>query len=278
MQTVTTIAELRAARRHLPEPVGLVPTMGYLHDGHASLAAQARAENASVITTIFVNPGQFDRADDLAAYPRDLERDLQLLAQLGVDLVFAPQAGEIYPDGFQTYVEVEQVSRPLEGAHRPGHFRSVATVVAKLFNLAQAQRAYFGQKDAQQVRVIQQMVADLNFPVEVVVCPIRREPDGLAMSSRNSYLTPEQRAAAPIIFRSLKAAGTAYQAGERAASALRQVMLDVLATEPLAQVEYVSVADADTLAELDEITGQALCSMAVRMGKARLIDNLLLPS
>lgn len=274
MKAITTIAELRLARRELAEPVGLVPTMGYLHAGHASLVERARAENASVIVTIFVNPSQFDRADDLAAYPRDLERDLQLLAQLGVDLVFAPPAGEMYPDGFQTHVEVAQVSRPLEGAQRPGHFRGVATVVAKLFNLAQAQRAYFGQKDAQQVRVIQQMAADLNLPLEIVACPTRREADGLAMSSRNSYLTPEQRAAAPVLYRSLQAAEAAYQAGQRDTSILRQVMLDVLAAEPLARVEYVSVADALTLAELDQVAGPALCSLAVHVGRARLIDNL----
>lgn len=276
MQVVKTIAELRAARAALPEPVGVVPTMGFLHEGHLALVRRARAENASVIVTIFVNPTQFGPSEDFAAYPRDLDRDLALLEGVGADLVFAPEVAEIYPPDFQTYVIVEQVSQPLEGARRPGHFRGVATVVAKLFNLTQPQRAYFGQKDAQQVRVIQQMTADLNFPLEIVVCPTVREPDGLAMSSRNTYLTPEQRQAAPVLYRSLQAAAAAFAQGERDASRLRQIALDVLAAEPLAQVEYVSVADAQTLQELDRVAGPALVSMAVRIGRARLIDNIVL--
>lgn len=276
MRVVYTIDELRAARAALAEPAGVVPTMGYLHEGHLALVRRAKVENASVIVTIFVNPTQFGPTEDLAAYPRDLERDLHLLQGEGVDLVFVPTAAEIYPPGYQTYVEVEQVARPLEGARRPGHFRGVATVVAKLFNLTCPQRAYFGQKDAQQVRVIQQMTRDLNFPLAIVVCPTVRESDGLAMSSRNSYLTPEQRAAAPVLYRSLLAVQAAYQAGERDAESLRRTALDLLATEPLAQVEYVSVADAQTLEELSQVAGPALCSMAVRIGRARLIDNILL--
>ncbi|MCS6844246.1 MAG: pantoate--beta-alanine ligase [Caldilineales bacterium] len=276
MQVVTTIAALRAARAAMPEPVGVVPTMGFLHEGHLALVRRARQENASVIVTIFVNPTQFGPTEDFAAYPRDLARDLALLEQVGADLVFAPEVAEIYPPGFQTYVTVEQVAQPLEGARRPGHFRGVATVVAKLFNLTQPQRAYFGQKDAQQVRVIQQMTADLNFPLEIVVCPTVREPDGLAMSSRNTYLTPEQRQAAPVLYRSLQAVEAAYRSGERDAGRLRQIALDVLAAEPLAQVEYVSVADAATLQELEQVMAPALVSMAVRIGRARLIDNILL--
>lgn len=276
MDVVRTIAELRTARAALAAPVGLVPTMGFLHAGHLALVHQARAENASVIVTIFVNPTQFGPNEDLAAYPRDLERDLSLLQAASADLVFVPDASEIYPADFQTFVTVEDVSQPLEGARRPGHFRGVATVVAKLFNLTQPDKAYFGQKDAQQVRVLQQMAGDLNFPLEIVVCPTVREADGLAMSSRNSYLTPEQRAAAPVLYRSLQAVEAAFRQGERNAEKLRQTAVDILHAEPLAQVEYVSVADARTLVELDKITGPALCSMAVRIGRARLIDNFVL--
>lgn len=276
MEAVYTIAGLRAARAGLPEPVGLVPTMGYLHAGHLSLAQRARVECASVVASIFVNPTQFSPSEDLADYPRDLERDLAHLEAAGVDLVFLPEVIEIYPPGFETYVLVEKLSQPLEGARRPGHFKGVATVVAKLFNLVQPQRAYFGQKDAQQVRVIQQMVGDLNFPLEVVVCATVREVDGLAMSSRNSYLTPAQRAAAPVLHRSLRAMAEAYQSGERDAQRLRQLALELLAAEPMALVEYVSITDAQTLTDVARVDGPVLVSMAVRIGRARLIDNLLL--
>jgi pantoate--beta-alanine ligase len=276
MDVARTIAGLRSARGRLAEPVGLVPTMGYLHAGHLSLAQRARAECASVVATIFVNPTQFSPSEDLADYPRDLDMDLAYLEGVGVDLVFVPEVPEIYPPGFQTYVLVEELSQPLEGARRPGHFKGVATVVAKLFNLVQPQRAYFGQKDAQQVRVIQQMVEDLNFPLEVVVCATVREADGLAMSSRNSYLTPAQRAAAPVLQRSLQAVREAYQAGQQDARELHRLALELLATEPMAQVEYVSLADARTLAEVDRVDRPVLVSMAVRIGRARLIDNLLL--
>lgn len=276
MEVVRTIASLRLARPRLEEPVGLAPTMGYLHAGHLALAQRARVECASVVATIFVNPTQFGPSEDLASYPRDLERDKALLEAAGVDLVFIPEAAEIYPPGFQTYVQVEQLSQLLEGARRPGHFKGVATVVAKLFNLVQPQRAYFGQKDAQQVRVIQQMVEDLNFPLEIVVCATVREPDGLAMSSRNSYLTPAQRAAAPVLFRSLQAVEEAYRAGQRDAEGLRRRALENLAAEPLAEVDYVSIADARTLVEVDHVDGPVLVSMAVRIGRARLIDNILL--
>jgi pantoate--beta-alanine ligase len=248
--------------------------MGFLHEGHLALARRARAECASVAVSIFVNPTQFGPNEDLAAYPRDLPRDLALLESVGVDVVWTPTPEIMYPSGFQTYVTVEQVTQPLEGAMRPTHFRGVATVVAKLFNAVGPERAYFGQKDAQQVAVIQRMAVDLNFPVEIVVCPTVREADGLALSSRNTYLTPEQRAAAPVLQRALKAAEAAYINGERDAESLRQIMRDVLAAEPLAKPQYVSCADRLTLQELQTITDGALLSMAVVVGKTRLIDNV----
>jgi pantoate--beta-alanine ligase len=250
--------------------------MGFLHEGHLALARRAKAECASVAVSIFVNPTQFGPHEDLAAYPRDLPRDLALLESVGVDVVWTPSPETMYPPGYQTYITVEQVTQPLEGAMRPTHFRGVATVVAKLFNAVGPQRAYFGQKDAQQVAVIQRMAADLNFPLEIVVCPTVREPDGLAMSSRNTYLTPEQRAAAPVLQRALKAAEAAYQNGERNAETLRQIMRNVLAAEPLANPQYVSCADRLTLQELQTIIDGALLSMAVVVGKTRLIDNIVI--
>ncbi len=278
MQVVETVAEVRRIRRELQGSWGLVPTMGYLHAGHLSLVEQARRENDHVGVSIFVNPTQFGPTEDLAAYPRDLPRDLALLAEAGADLVWAPPVEEVYPPGFQTYVTVEEVTKVLEGAARPGHFRGVATVVAKLFNVFQPDRAYFGQKDAQQVVVIKQMARDLNFPLEVVVCPTVREPDGLAMSSRNVYLTPEQRAAAPVLYRALCAARDAWQAGQHDGEQLRRIMRAVLDAEPLARTEYVSAADPVTLQELGDAGRGVLLSMAVRIGKARLIDNMLLGS
>ncbi len=277
MHIVQTVTEVRRIRRSLSGTWGLVPTMGYLHEGHLSLVRRARGENDFVAASIFVNPTQFGPNEDLAAYPRDLPRDLRLLAEAGVDLVWAPPTEEVYPPGFQTYVMVEEVTKPLEGAARPGHFRGVATIVAKLFNVFQPDRAYFGQKDAQQVVVIKQMARDLDFPLEIVVCPTVREPDGLAMSSRNAYLTPEQRAAAPVLYRALSAARAAWLAGEHDGERLRQIMAGVLAAESLARVEYVSAADPTTLAELGDASHGVLLSMAVRIGRARLIDNLLLP-
>jgi len=250
--------------------------MGYLHEGHLSLVRRAKGECDHVAVSIFVNPTQFGPQEDLSRYPRDLDRDLGLLAPLGVDLVWVPAAESMYPPGYQTWVEVEAVTRPLEGAMRPGHFRGVTTVVAKLFNAVQPDKAYFGQKDAQQAAVIRRMTRDLDFPIEIVVCPIVREPDGLALSSRNVYLDPEQRKAATVLYRSLSTAKNAYERGERDAEKLRQVLKDVLATEPLAQMQYVSCADYDTLEELDQVTGKTLLSMAVFMGKTRLIDNFVL--
>jgi pantoate--beta-alanine ligase len=278
MDVITTVAAMTARRRALTGTIGLVPTMGYLHEGHLSLVRRARAENDIVIATIFVNPSQFGPHEDLATYPRDLPRDLALLAAEGTDIVFAPASpAEMYPSGYQTWIDLTDLSTKLEGARRPGHFRGVATIVAKLFNLTRPHRAYFGQKDAQQCVVIRRLVADLNFDLEVVVCPTVREPDGLAMSSRNAYLTPEERPRAAVLYRALQAAATALAAGERDAAVLRQVMGNVLAAEPLAQVEYVSIADPETLDELEgELRGPALASLAVRIGRARLIDNLLL--
>ena len=275
MRRVISLPDLRAARLSLYGTVGLVPTMGYLHEGHLSLIRRAREENEHVIVSIFVNPAQFGPKEDLSRYPRDLERDLRLIEPY-TDLVWNPTAEIMYPPGYQTWVEVEATTRPLEGAMRPGHFRGVTTVVAKLFNGVQPQRAYFGQKDAQQAAVIRQMVRDLNFPIEIVVCPIVREADGLAMSSRNVYLDPDQRKAATVLYRSLSAAKDAYESGERDAEKLRQLMKDVLASEPLAEIQYVSCADYDTLEELSEIKGKALLSMAVFIGKTRLIDNVVL--
>ncbi len=276
MNTVSSLFDLRAARLSLNGTVGLVPTMGYLHEGHLSLVSRAKAENKHVIVTIFVNPTQFGANEDLSKYPRDLERDLSLLRPLGVDLVWMPTAEVMYPSGYQTWVEVDALTSPLEGAMRPGHFRGVTTVVAKFFNATQPTKAYFGQKDAQQAAVIRRMVTDLNFPLEMVICPTTREADGLAMSSRNKYLNEAERKAATVLFRSLSAAKALYEGGERNAETLREKMKAVLATEPLAQIQYVSCADYDSLAELEIITGKALLSMAVFMGKTRLIDNFVL--
>lgn len=276
MMIVTTLEELRSARAMLPGPVGLIPTMGYLHEGHLSLVRRAKEECASVVASIFVNPTQFGPKEDLSNYPRDLDRDLRLLDPLGVDLVWTPTAEVMYPPGYQTWVEVESLTSPLEGANRPGHFRGVTTVVAKLFLGVQPDRAYFGQKDAQQAAVLRRMTRDLNFPIEVVICPTLREPDGLALSSRNTYLDPDQRRAATVLYRALNAAQSAWQAGERDAAKLRTLMAGMIAGEPLAKMQYVSCADYDTLEELQTVTGKTLLSMAVYVGKTRLIDNFVL--
>jgi pantoate--beta-alanine ligase len=276
MKVLTRVAELRAWRASGSGPLGLVPTMGYLHAGHLSLVERARRENDRVAATLFVNPTQFGPKEDLARYPRDLERDRGLLEAAGCDVLFVPPKGEMYPPGFDTFVEVGAVAAPLEGARRPGHFRGVATVVLKLFGIVQPDRAYFGQKDAQQLAVIRQMVVDLNVPVEVVGCPTVRDADGLALSSRNSTLSPGERAAAPVLYRALTAAAELWRAGERDAEALRRTMRQVLDGEPRARPDYVSVADPLTLRELDTVGESALLSMAVRVGPVHLIDNLLL--
>lgn len=271
-----TRAELRAALAAAPRPVGLVPTMGWLHEGHRSLMRRAHAESATTVVTIFVNPRQFGDPADLEKYPRSEARDLAMCTEEGVDIVFAPGVEEVYPPGFDTTVTVGAIAEPLEGAARPGHFDGVATVVAILFNLVGADRAYFGQKDAQQLLVIRRMARDLAIPTEVAGCPTVREPDGLAMSSRNVHLTPAERAAAPVLRRALLAARARWISGERSADALRSAMRAVLDAEPLASPDYVSVADGVTLRELDRIDGPALLSLAVRFGSTRLIDNEVL--
>jgi pantoate--beta-alanine ligase len=276
MRTISTLFDLRTARLSLYGTVGLVPTMGYLHEGHLSLVRRAKAECESVVVSIFVNPTQFGANEDLSKYPRDLERDLCLIEPLGVDLVWNPTPEIMYPTGYQTWVEVEALTHRLEGTIRPGHFKGVTTIVAKLFNAVQPHKAYFGQKDAQQAAVIRQMTRDLNFPVEMIVCPTTREADGLAMSSRNKYLEGADRPAATILFRALSAAKSAYEGGERSAEKLRAVMKDTLASEPRAQPQYVSCANYDTLEELDVVNGKTLLSMAVLIGKTRLIDNFVL--
>jgi pantoate--beta-alanine ligase len=250
--------------------------MGYLHQGLLALVQRAAAENDRVAVSIYVNPTQFNAAGDLAAYPRDLERDLHRLRNAGVDLVFTPADAVMYPAGFQTAIQVRDVARRLEGAARPGHFDGVATVVAKLFNIFQPDRAYFGQKDAQQTVVIRRLVTDLNLPVSIVIVPTVRDADGLALSSRNARLTPAQRAAAPLLFRALQAAADLQRAGERRAGALRDLMTATVAAEPLARLDYASVADPLSLRELDQIEGPLLLSLAVYFDQIRLIDNLLL--
>ncbi|MBT3337721.1 MAG: pantoate--beta-alanine ligase [Anaerolineae bacterium] len=276
LRKVVGIKDLRDARAALPEPVGFVPTMGFLHEGHLSLVRRAREQSASVIVSIFVNPTQFAPTDDLDAYPRDLERDAALLQEAGADLLWTPTPEIMYPPNFQTWVDVDGLTQPLEGEKRPGHFRGVTTVVTKLFNAVQPQKAFFGQKDAQQAAVIRQMVRDLNMPIEILIQPIVRERDGLAMSSRNTYLNPAERQAALVLSKSLAAAQSAYKKGERNAETLRGMMEEIIKAEPLARLEYVSCADYDTLEELRELTGKSLLSMAVYIGRTRLIDNRVL--
>ncbi len=276
MLMLTTLQDLRQFRTALPGTFGLVPTMGALHAGHLSLVRRAKAECDHAGLSLFVNPTQFGPNEDFTQYPRTLAQDLRLLEPLGVDVVWAPPPEALYPPGYETWVTTETVSAPLEGARRPGHFRGVTTVVAKLFNAFTPDKAYFGQKDAQQAAVIRRMTQDLNFPVEVVICPILREPDGLAMSSRNRYLNPAERQAATVLYRALSAAQAAVERGETEAAKLRALMASVLAAEPLAREDYVSVAHPDTLAGLDHVADVALFSMAVRVGAARLIDNFVL--
>jgi pantoate--beta-alanine ligase len=278
MEVVETLDDLRIARGGLVELVGLVPTMGYLHAGHLSLVRCARLECNSVVVSIYVNPSQFGPSEDLSTYPRDLQRDLELLRAEGVDLVWTPSDAVMYPPGYQTWVSVEEVTKPLEGAIRSGHFRGVATVVIKLFNAVQPQKAYFGQKDAQQAIVIRTMTRDLDLPIDIVVCPIVREPDGLAMSSRNVYLNPDERRVAVALSKALFNAKKRFEAGGRDASHLRAVVLETLAAEPLVKVQYVSCAHPDTLQELQGHMDKALISLAVYIGKTRLIDNVLVGS
>ena len=278
MKVIETCAEMMALCREVPRPLGLVPTMGALHEGHLSLTRQARSDNATMAASIFVNPTQFGPNEDFTTYPRSMERDLELLEAQGTDLVFAPLPAEVYPEGFDTYIEPGAVAEGMEGAARPGHFRGVATVVAKLFTIARPDLAYFGQKDGQQVAVIRKMNADLNLGVDVVTMPTIREADGLAMSSRNAYLTDEEREAAPVVYRALCAAESLWNAGERDAGRLRTAALDLLRGEPLVSgVDYVSVVDAETMAELAAVEWgrRVMIAAAVRLGSVRLIDNVV---
>jgi len=276
MQVAATVAECVRLRRTMAGDVGFVPTMGYLHEGHLSLVRTARQQNAHVVVSIFVNPTQFGPDEDFERYPRDEARDLSLLRDERVDAVFMPSLEEMYPHGASTFIDVEGVTEQLEGAYRPGHFRGVATVVATLFNIVQPCRAYFGRKDAQQLVVVRKLVRDLRFAVEIVPAPIVREPDGLALSSRNAYLPPAEREAALVLSRALRQAEELFADGERDAERLRAAMRELIAQEPLAQVDYVSVADPESLRELDRVEGAALASLAVRIGATRLIDNATL--
>jgi len=276
MDVIKTVSAMHSARTRLKEPVGFVPTMGFLHEGHLSLVRRARAENASVVVSIFVNPTQFSPSEDLARYPRDLPRDLALLTGEEADIVFVPEANEMYPAGFAAQVSVGKITERLEGAVRRGHFQGVATVCTKLFNIVRPTHAYFGQKDAQQALVISRLVTDLNLDIKVITMPIVRAPDGLALSSRNAYLNTEERQAATILCRALHLAETWWRQGERRSRALHRKMVELIKTEPLARIDYVSIADSKTLSELDVIETQALVSLAVYIGKTRLIDNLIL--
>jgi len=275
MKVIKKIDEMKRLRQQLAEPIGFVPTMGYFHEGHLSLVRQARAENPSVVVSIFVNPTQFGQQEDFTSYPRDPQRDLARLDKEKADIVFMPSVAEMYPLQFNSWVEIGKVSERLEGASRPGHFRGVTTVVAKLFNIIQPTKAYFGQKDAQQAIVIRKMVAELNMNLEIITLPTVREPDGLAMSSRNAYLNPEERQAAVVLYQALCLAQELYAGGERNAERIRQEMTALIKKQPLANIDYVSVADATTLDELDIINSPVLVSLAVRIGKVRLIDNVV---
>jgi pantoate--beta-alanine ligase len=276
MNVVKTIREMRRWRSRAEGSVGLVPTMGYLHAGHLSLLKQARAETARTAVSIFVNPAQFGPREDLASYPRDLERDLASLEAAGCDCVFVPTAEEMYRPGHGTWVDPGPAAAPLEGARRPGHFRGVATVVLKLLNIVTPTRAYFGEKDAQQLAVIRTMAQDLDLGVEIVGCAIVRESDGLAMSSRNTYLGPEDRAAATVLFKALGAARDAWRGGETDGRALEEVMRKTVAAEPRATLDYAVVADPATFAEAERADKGTLLLIAARVGPTRLIDNLRL--
>jgi pantoate--beta-alanine ligase len=274
MQVVKTIFDIRTLRQRLKGSVGFVPTMGFLHEGHLALVKRAKAENSIVMVSIYVNPAQFGPREDFGGYPRDLNRDLELLRKEGTDIVFVPSDEEMYPHEFNSWLDVEKITERLEGASRPGHFRGVATVVAKLFNIVQPTRAYFGQKDAQQVVVIKRMVTDLSMNLEVVIVPTVRENDGLAMSSRNVYLNSKERQAATILFKALTLGQRLWRDGERDAEKIRRQMTSLIQKEPLAAIDYVSIADADTLEEVNLLDSPAVASLAVRIGKTRLIDNM----
>jgi pantoate--beta-alanine ligase len=275
MKVIESIAEFREIRNQTALTVGFVPTMGYLHEGHISLVKQAKSENTISAVSIFVNPTQFGPNEDFKSYPRNMKRDLAMLEPF-TDYVLAPSDKEMYPEKYDTWVEVKGITDVLEGAIRPGHFKGVTTIVNKLFNIVQPTRAYFGQKDAQQVAVIKKMVKDLNMNLEIVVCPTIREPDGLAMSSRNTYLTPEQRKGAPVLYKSLMKAQTMVEEGEKNVGDIRLAMVALIDKEDLANIEYISFADNETLKEVHHIKQPTLVSMAVKFGKTRLIDNIVL--
>lgn len=276
MKIIKTISEVKKERRNLQGTVGLFPTLGYLHEGHLNLVRKSVLDNDFTISSIFVNPTQFGPSEDFDSYPRDFERDLAMLEEEGVEFVFMPSTQEMYPEGYDTWVDIENITRKLEGASRPTHFRGVTTVVAKLFNILEPTRAYFGQKDAQQLAVIKKMVKELNMNLEVITCPTVREPDGLAMSSRNTYLKPDERKAATVLYQSLKLAEKLYSEGERDAIKIRGEMTSLIQQQPAANIDYISIADNETLDEVDEITRPVLVSLAVKIGKPRLIDNLVL--
>lgn len=276
MKIIETIYDMKRLRRQLAEPVGFVPTMGYLHEGHLALVRRARAENPSIVVSIFVNPTQFGPQEDFNSYPRHPQRDLALLEKEKTDVVFMPSTAEMYPEQFNSWVEVGKVTERLEGASRPGHFKGVTTVVAKLFNIIQPTKAYFGQKDAQQAVVIKKMVADLNMNLEIVTIPTVREPDGLAISSRNTYLNPHECQAAVVLYQALSLAQQLWSQGEKDAQRLRQEMIGLIQKQPLANIDYVSIANAETLDELDTVNLPALVSLAVKIGSTRLIDNVVL--
>ncbi|MFN7018736.1 MAG: pantoate--beta-alanine ligase [Fimbriimonadales bacterium] len=278
MEILRTVDEVRAWSRRVRaagRTIHFVPTMGYFHEGHLSLMRRAKADGGAVIVSIFVNPLQFGAHEDLDRYPRDFERDRQMAESVGVEAIFHPEVSEMYPPGYQTEVRVKELSKPLCGKSRPGHFEGVATVVLKLFHIVSPDRAYFGMKDYQQLRIIQQLVQDMNLPIEIVPCPIVREADGLAMSSRNVYLTPEERVAATVLYRSLQWAQAQVEAGERDALKLREGVYQRIAAEPLARIDYVEVVDAETLQPVASVERPTLIALAVFFGKARLIDNCI---
>ncbi len=276
MKIIETIAEMKEIRHELRGTVGFVPTMGYLHEGHLTLVRRSRAANGYTIASIFVNPTQFGPNEDFDRYPRDYPRDFAMLEKEKTDFVFLPTPQDMYPEGYNTWVEVCKVTDRLEGAIRPGHFRGVATVVTKLFNIVKPTRAYFGQKDAQQCIVIRKMITDLNMDLEMIIVPTVREPDGLAMSSRNIYLNPEERQQAPVLYRALSTAHVMWSEGERDVNRLRQTVIDLIKQKPLTKIEYISIANASTLKELEKAEPPAVISLAVKFGKTRLIDNMFL--
>ena len=276
MKVAETVADARALCQEARRPLGLVPTMGFLHEGHMALVKRARTDNDTLAVSVFVNPLQFGSSEDISTYPRDVQGDLSKLEVAGVDLVFAPPRTEMYPDGFDTFVDVGRIASRLEGEFRSNHFRGVATVVCKLLSIVRPDTAYFGQKDAQQLVVVRRLCADLNLGADVVAVPTVRDADGLALSSRNAYLSRDERETALALYKSLRLAQRLWEDGVTDAGSVRAQMGELLGREPLAKVDYVSIAHAETLEELDRIESPALVSLAVRIGKARLIDNILL--